>query len=49
MCAVCGLKVKSLKRISIGSLKLGDLESGQWRFLTKEEVTALGNGHIASY
>ena len=49
MCSVCGLKVKSLKRISIGSLKLGDLESGQWRFLTKEEVTALGKGHIASY
>jgi len=49
MCAVCGLKVKSLKRISIGSLKLGDMKSGQWRFLTKEEVTALGKGHIASY
>jgi len=48
MCAVCGLKVISLKRISLGSLKLGDLKSGQWRFLTKEEVKALGKGHIAS-
>jgi len=42
MCSVCGLKVKSLKRISLGSLKLGDLKSEQWRFLTKEEVTTLG-------
>ena len=42
MCAVCGLSVKNLKRISIGSLTLGDLTSGQWRFLTNEEVSAIG-------
>jgi len=42
MCNACGLTVKSLKRISIGSLELGSLKSGQWRFLTKDEVLALG-------
>jgi len=42
MCYSCGLTVTSLKRVSIGSLGLGDLKSGQWRFLTKEEVSALG-------
>jgi len=42
MCAVCGLSVKSLKRISIGSLELDSLKSGEWRFLTEEEILALG-------
>jgi len=42
MCWVCGVSVKSLKRISIGPLKLGELKSGQWRHLTDEEVSALG-------
>jgi len=42
MCVSCGLSVKSLRRISIGSLKLGDLKIGNWRYLTKEEVSALG-------
>lgn len=34
----CGYQVKSLKRISIGSVKLGDLKSGQWRPLTQLEI-----------
>jgi len=42
MCTACGLKVRSLKRISIGTLKLGGLKSGQWRHLTGEEVKSLG-------
>ena len=42
MCTACGVSVKSLKRISIGLLKLGDLETGKWRHLTKEEVRTLG-------
>ena len=49
MCKASGVMVKSLKRISIGSLNLGDLKRGNWRFLTKEEVSALGKGYIASY
>jgi len=38
MCAQCSLAVLSLKRISIGSLALGTLKPGKWRYLTQEEV-----------
>ena len=38
MVADAGRKTVSLQRISIGSLKLGELKSGQWRFLSAEEV-----------
>lgn len=41
MCAAAGLQVIRLKRISEGSLKLGDLIPGKWRYLTAAEVTAL--------
>lgn len=41
MCAVCGLKVQSLKRVAIGALVLGLLETGQWRRLTEDEVLSL--------
>lgn len=36
-----GHKVYYLKRISIGSLKLGSLTIGQWRLLTQQEVEGL--------
>ena len=42
MCAACGVRVKSLKRISVGALGIGDLQSGHWRYLTEEEVQSLG-------
>ena len=41
MCAVCGLKVVSLRRVSIGALELGSLPLGKWRHLTESEVEAL--------
>lgn len=41
MCQACGLKVTKLVRISEGALTLGDLPSGKWRHLEKEEVDAL--------
>jgi 23S rRNA pseudouridine2605 synthase len=41
MCDAIGHKVLALKRISIGSLKLNDLNTGQWRYLNKEEVEYL--------
>ena len=44
MCAACRLKVRSLKRISIGKLSLGNLKSGSWRHLSKEEVGYFLNG-----
>ena len=42
MCAACGTSVITLKRKSVGRLELGDLETGQWRYLTEEEVLSFG-------
>jgi len=39
MCDMVGLKVKRLLRISEGGLELGELKSGAWRHLTKEEIS----------
>lgn len=36
-----GHPVNSLKRISFGSLELGDLKPGKWRFATPEEIERL--------
>ncbi len=41
MCEKCGLTVKRLRRISIGSLEL-DVGRGKWRYLNKDEVEKLG-------
>ncbi len=41
MCALAGLKVTRLRRISEGPLRLGDLRSGCWRYLTERELREL--------
>ena len=41
MCDLAGMKVLRLVRISEGSLQLGKLPSGKWRYLTAEEVEML--------
>ena len=41
MCESCGYKVIFLKRVAVGSLKLGELKAGQNRALTQAEVDAL--------
>lgn len=41
MCDAIGHPVNSLQRVAIGSLKLGDLEEGAWRYLTSGEVNSL--------
>lgn len=41
MCDMAGMKVTRLIRVSEGSLKLGNLKSGTWRYLTNEEIEAL--------
>jgi len=41
MCEAVGLNVKRLKRTAIGPLKLGMLQPGQHRELTKAEIAAL--------
>jgi len=38
MCAMCGVSIHLLRRMSVGSLRLGELEIGKWRFLSKKEV-----------
>lgn len=38
MCEAVGLKVLGLKRVRIGSVMLGDLPVGQWRYLRGDEV-----------
>ena len=38
MCEAVGLKVLGLKRVRIGSVMLGDLPVGQWRYLRADEV-----------
>lgn len=41
MCESVGLTIMRLTRISIGKLKLGELERGKWRDLTKSEIEYL--------
>ncbi len=41
MCATLHLHVLQLRRIQMGPIKLGDLEEGKWRNLTREEVELL--------
>lgn len=41
MCAAAGLEVIRLKRVREGELRLHDLQVGQWRMLTKEEILML--------
>jgi 23S rRNA pseudouridine2604 synthase len=40
MCELVGLRVMGLKRVRIGNVCLGDLPSGQWRFLGEDESFA---------
>ncbi len=41
MCAIAGMRVKRLIRTQEGSLSLGELPCGKWRYLTAEEVADL--------
>lgn len=41
MCAVCGLHVVRLARVSFGGVELGRLPTGGWRRLTPAEVASL--------
>ena len=41
MCEKLGLEVARLKRTAVGQLRLGMLQPGQWRELTREEVRML--------
>jgi len=41
MCEVCGVKVITLKRIRIMNIHLGNLKSGEYREITREEIEGL--------
>ena len=41
LCAAAGLRVHRLIRVQEGSLKLGDLKRGTWRYLADAEIRAL--------
>lgn len=41
ICEQSGLTVMQLKRVALGSLALGNLESGKWRHITSEEIKEL--------
>lgn len=41
MCEAAGLKLSRLKRVSEGSLGIGELRPGQWRRLTDDELQEL--------
>ena len=46
MCAAAGLTVTRLCRVAEGSIALGDLPPGKWRYLTEEELGLIrGNDH----
>lgn len=47
MCAHAGLSVLQLKRVREGSVRLGKLPAGQWRYLTREEISALQGNDLA--
>ena len=40
-CKQLGLPIVRILRVRIGALRLGNLKSRQWRYLTTEEVNAL--------
>ena len=44
MCAICGMQVRRLTRISEGAVTLGQLPKGKWRHLTDAEVAKLKEG-----
>jgi pseudouridine synthase len=48
MLAAVGLPVLSLKRVGIGTLTLGSLAAGKWRYLTESEIQALRGTHAGN-
>ena len=41
MCELAGLEVLRLKRVAYGELRLAEVKSGKWRYLTEDEVEYL--------
>ena len=43
MCAIAGMKVRRLIRTEEGTLQLGELPCGRWRYLSADEIRELKN------
>lgn len=43
MCEIAGVKISLLMRVAIGKIRIGELDLGEWRYLTKDEVEYLKN------
>lgn len=43
MCEIAGVKISLLMRVAIGKIRIGELDFGKWRYLTKDEVEYLKN------
>ena len=41
LCEAVGHEVTALKRVAFGTLELGNLEPGEWREVTKEEISRI--------
>jgi 23S rRNA pseudouridine2604 synthase len=48
MCSALGYRVERLRRVRIINIDLGDLPTGEWRYLSEEEVAGLTAGGITS-
>ena len=49
MCEMAGMQVRRLKRIREGTLELGALPTGQWRYLTEEELQKMAAYPLANF
>ena len=41
MCEATNINLLSLRRIQVGNIKLGTLQSGKYRYLTEEEKNSM--------
>jgi 23S rRNA pseudouridine2604 synthase len=48
MCSALGYRVERLRRVRIINIDLGDLPTGEWRYLSEAEVAGLTAGAITS-
>jgi 23S rRNA pseudouridine2604 synthase len=48
MCSALGYRVERLRRVRIINIDLGDLPTGEWRYLSEAEVAGLAAGGITS-
>jgi 23S rRNA pseudouridine2605 synthase len=45
MCESQNLKITRLCRVALGSIELGSLGEGKWRYLSEDELRTLGVGN----